>query len=245
MAIAATKPSSGVEILGPMREGYERVLTGDALSFVAELERRFGAERRRLLAARAERKRRLDAGEKPAFPEETRLIREGDWTVAPLPKDLLDRRVEITGPVDRKMVINALNSGASVYMADFEDASTPTWDNLIEGQLILMDAVRRRIAFDDPQTGRHYALADKTATLLVRPRGWHLPEAHVLVDGAPMAGALFDFGLYIYHNARELMKRGTGPYFYLPKIESRHEARLWNDVFLWSQQEIGVPAGTI
>ena len=162
-----------------------------------------------------------------------------------MPKDLLDRRVEITGPIDRKMVINALNSGANVYMADFEDANTPSWANLIEGQLNLIDAVRRAIAFDDPQSGRHYQLNAKTATLLVRPRGWHLPEAHVLVDGAPMSGALFDFGLYFFHNAKELLGRGSGPYFYLPKLESRHEAKLWNDVFLASQAALGLPRGTI
>ena len=235
----------GVSIRGKSAPEQERILSAAAVEFLAHLERSFGAERRRLLAARAERQQRLDAGEKPEFPAETRTIRDADWTVAPLPKDLLDRRVEITGPVDRKMVINALNCGASVYMADFEDASTPTWENLIEGQVNLIDAVRRTIAFEDPHTGRHYALQPKTATLLVRPRGWHLPEAHVLVDGAPMSGALFDFGLYFFHNAQELVKRGTGPYFYLPKLESRHEAKLWNDVFVESQTRLGIPKGTI
>jgi malate synthase len=235
----------GVEVKAPIRDGYDRVLTAEALAFLAHLERRFGPERNRCLAARAERQTALDTGRKPDFPAETRSIREGDWTVAPLPKDLLDRRVEITGPTDRKMVINALNCGASVYMADFEDATTPTWDNLIEGQINLMDAVRRAIAFDDPQSGRHYELAAKTATLLVRPRGWHLPEAHLLVDGAPMSGALFDFGLYFFHNAKELLRRGTGPYFYLPKMESRHEATLWDDVFVESQSRLGIPNGKI
>jgi malate synthase len=237
--------ATGVEIRAKSAPGQERILTREALEFLAHLERTFGPERKRLLAARAARQQRLDAGEKPDFPAETRAIRDGDWTVAPLPKDLLDRRVEITGPVDRKMVINALNCGASVYMADFEDASTPTWANLIEGQLNLIDAARRTIAFDDPQTGRHYALNPKTATLLVRPRGWHLPEAHVLVDGEPMSGSLFDFALYFFHNAQELVKRGTGPYFYLPKIEDRHEAKLWNDVFVESQKRLGLPKGTI
>jgi malate synthase len=235
----------GIELTAPLRAGYDRVLTAEAVDFIAGLERTFGPERKRLLGDRATRQRRFDAGEKPDFPAETRAVRDSEWTVAPLPKDLLDRRVEITGPVDRKMVINALNSGADVYMADFEDASTPTWDNLLEGQMNLMDAVRREIAFDDPQTGRHYALADKIATLLVRPRGWHLDEAHLWVDGAPMSGALFDFGLYVFHNARALLTRGTGPYFYLPKIESRHEARLWNDVFVASQRQLGLPNGTI
>ena len=245
MAIAASNPLSGLEILGPMRPDYERVLTSDALGFVAGLERRFGAERRRLLAARAERQAALDGGAKPDFPAETRAIRAAEWSVAALPKDLLDRRVEITGPVDRKMVINALNSGANVYMADFEDASTPSWDNLIDGQMNLIAAVRRDIEFDDPQNGRHYALNPRIATLLVRPRGWHLAEAHVVIDGAPMSGSLFDFGLYFFHNAQELLKRGSGPYFYLPKLESRHEARLWNDIFVWSQQQLGVAQGSI
>ncbi|HUZ72422.1 MAG TPA: malate synthase A [Stellaceae bacterium] len=244
MAKAASLPQ-GVEIRAAMRPGYDGILTNDTLAFVAALERKFGAERRRLLALRAERQAQLDAGAKPDFPAETRAVREADWTVAPLPKDLLDRRIEITGPTDRKMVINALNCGANVYMADFEDANTPTWDNLIDGQINLAAAVRRTITFDDPQNGRHYALQPDTATLLVRPRGWHLPESHVLVDGAPMSGALFDFGLYFFHNAAELLRRGTGPYFYLPKIESRHEAKLWNDVFVESQHRLGLERGTI
>jgi malate synthase len=235
----------GIEIRGPMRPGYERILTPAALAFIAELERRFGGERKRLLARRAELQARLDQGWKPDFLAETRKVRDGDWTVAPIPKDLLDRRVEITGPVDRKMVINALNSGANVYMADFEDASTPSWDNLIEGQANLADAVRRSITFADPASGKHYQLNPRIATLLVRPRGWHLPEAHLLVDGAPMSGSLFDFGLYFFHNAAELTKRGTGPYFYLPKLESHLEARLWNEVFLHAQAGIGLPKGTV
>jgi len=235
----------GVEILGAMAPGYERVLTKEAVAFVADLQRTFDAERRRLLALRVERQKRLDAGEKPDFLAETAKIRESDWKVAPLPKDLLDRRTEITGPVDRKMVINALNSGASCFMADFEDASTPTWANMIEGQANLADAVRRSITFEDPTSKKAYKLNDKTAVLLVRPRGWHLLEKHVLVDGQPMSGSLFDFGLYFFHNAKEAAAHGTGTYFYLPKMESHLEARLWNDVFVRAQAKLGVPKGSI
>ncbi len=235
----------GVVILGAMKSGYEQVLTPEAIAFVAGLQRKFGSEQRLLLARRAEMQRRLDAGWKPDFPTETKAIRDGDWRVAPIPSDIADRRTEITGPVDRKMVINALNCGASVYMADFEDANTPSWDNLIEGQANLCDAVRRTITFDDPETGRHYSLNGKTAVLFVRPRGWHLPEKHVLVDGEPMSGALFDFGLFFFHNAKELVARGSGPYFYLPKIESHLEARLWNEVFLDAQSALGLPKGTV
>ena len=209
------------------------------------MERAFGGERRRLLAYRAEIQQRLDTGWKPDFLPETKSIREADWRVAPIPDEIRDRRIEITGPTDRKMVINALNCGASVFMADFEDANTPSWAAMIEGQANLRDAVRRAITFDDPETGRHYSLNDKTAVLFVRPRGWHLPEKHVLIDGEPMSGSLFDFGLYFFHNARELMARGTGPYFYLPKIESHLEARLWNEVFLLAQAKLGLPKGTI
>jgi len=243
--VVAGTPAHGVEIRGTLKPGYEKILTPEAVAFVASLERRFGAERQRLLALRAATQAKVDAGWRPDFPAETRAIRDADWTVAPLPADLLDRRVEITGPTDRKMVINALNSGANVFMADFEDANTPSWDNLLEGQINLADAVRRAIAYDDPQSKRHYALNPKTAVLLVRPRGWHLPEAHVLVDSAPIVGAFFDFGLYFFHNAMELLARGTGPYFYLPKIESRHEAKLWNEVFVYSQEALGIPIGTI
>src|ERR1700730_8506627 len=237
--------TAGVTIRGPMKPGYEKVLTPEALGFAVELEREFGAERRRLLARRAAVQRRLDGGWKPDFFPETEAIRGGDWRVAPIPPDLQDRRVEITGPTDRKMVINALNCGANVFMADFEDANTPTWDNLIEGQANLSEAVRRTITFDDPQTGRHYSLNGKTAGLFVRPRGWHLSENHVLVDGEPMSGALFDFALFFFHNAKELVARGTGPYFYLPKLESHLEARLWNNVFLHAQARLGLPKGTI
>jgi len=235
----------GVSLDGPVKPGMEKVLTPAALDFLADLHRRFDRRRRELLAARAERQKRLDAGERPDFLAATAKIREGDWTVAPLPKDILDRRVEITGPVDRKMIINALNCGANVFMADFEDASTPTWDNMVEGQGNLMDAVRRQIDFTDPGNGRAYKLKDRIATLFVRPRGWHLPEKHVTVDGEPMSGSLFDFGLFFFHNAKELLARGTGPYFYLPKMESHLEARLWNDVFVHAQTVVGVPQKSI
>ena len=240
-----TRPSaSGIELRGAMKPGHEAILTPAALAFVASLERRFGGERKRLLAERAAVQAKLDSGWRPDFPAETRVQREADWTVAPLPADLLDRRVEITGPTDRKMVINALNSGASVFMADFEDANTPSWDNLIEGQINLGDAVRRTITFDDPSNGKHYELKPKTAVLLVRPRGWHLPEAHVIVDGQPMSGSLFDFGLYFFHNAKEMLARGSGPYFYLPKMESRREAKLWNDVFLEAHKQLALQPAT-
>ena len=239
------REQSGVKITGAPTPHSKEILVPEAVEFVVELERRFGARRRELLAARAQRQKRLDAGERPGFLPETAAIRAGDWTVAPLPQDLLDRRVEITGPVERKMIINALNSGASVFMADFEDANTPTWDNVIEGQHNLRDAIRRTITYSDPKSGKLYQLNPRTAVLLVRPRGWHLPEKHVLVDGRPMSGSLFDFGLYFWHNAKELMARGTGPYFYLPKMESHLEARLWNDVFLHAQQALGIPRGTI
>jgi len=243
--IVAGTPPRGIEIHAPLHPGSEKILTQEAIEFIASLERRFGAERRRLLELRAATQAKLDAGWRPDFLAETRSIRDGDWTVAPLPADLLDRRVEITGPTDRKMVINALNSGANVFMADFEDANTPNWSNLIEGQINLIDAVRRTITYDDAQSKKHYALNPKTAVLIVRPRGWHLPEGHALLDGAPITGALFDFGLYFFHNAKELVKRGTGPYFYLPKLESRFEAKLWNDVFIYSEEALGIPKSTI
>jgi malate synthase len=240
-----TELLQGVDVRGALKPGYKRVLTAEAIAFVADLERNFGPERRRLLARRTEIQGALDAGWKPDFLPETKAVRDGDWRVAAIPRDIRDRRIEITGPTDRKMVINALNCGANVYMADFEDATTPSWDNLIEGQANLIDAVRQRISFDDPETGRHYALNDKTAVLFVRPRGWHLPEKHVLVDREPMSGALFDFGLFFFHNSKELTARGTAPYFYLPKIESHLEARLWNEVFLHAQSQLGLPKGTI
>ncbi|MGH8734060.1 MAG: malate synthase A, partial [Burkholderiales bacterium] len=225
----------GVSVAPLPESAFQQILTPEALRFLAELERTFGPERLRLLDARQERQKRLDAGAKPDFLKATAHIRAGDWKVAPLPKDLLDRRIEITGPVDRKMVINALNSGASCYMADFEDSTAPTWANQLDGQRNLMDAVRRQITFDDRGSGKAYRLNEKTAVLLVRPRGWHLPEKHMTVDGVPMSGSLFDFGLYFFHNAKELLARGSGPYFYLPKMESHLEARLWNDVFVHAQ----------
>ncbi len=235
----------GVSIGGVVSPDFEKVLTKEAVAFVADLQRRFNPRREELLAARAERQKRLDAGEKPDFLPETAKIRESDWTVAPLPQDILDRRVEITGPVDRKMIINALNCGANVFMADFEDASTPRWTNMVDGQFNLASAVHREIDYVDPQTGREYRLNDKTAVLFVRPRGWHLPEKHMTVDGVPMSGSLFDFGLYFFHNAKELLARGSGPYFYLPKMESHLEARLWNDVFVHAQDALGVPQKSI
>jgi malate synthase len=235
----------GVVVVGTRVPGDDAVLTREALAFVADLQRRFGARRAELLGQRVKRQSRLDAGELPDFLPQTAEVRAGDWTVAPLPGDLLDRRVEITGPVDRKMIINALNSGANVFMADFEDSNAPTWANVIAGQQNLADAVRGTISYTHPTSGKAYALADETATLLVRPRGWHLPEKHLLVDGEPVSASLFDFGLYFFHNATEAIGRGTGPYFYLPKLESHLEARLWNDVFVHAQKVVGVPRGTI
>ena len=239
------KNLSGVEFLTPVGERDEEILTPDAVAFIVDLQRTFNARRKSLLEARHERQKKLDAGEKPDFLEETRQVREAEWTVAPLPRDILDRRVEITGPVDRKMIINALNSGAKVFMADFEDSNTPTWSNLIDGQANLRDAIRRTITYSDPATQKQYKLNDKVAVLFIRPRGWHLEERHVLVDSEPMSGSIFDFGLYFFHNARELLARGSGPYFYLPKMESHREARLWNDIFLHAQQKIGLPKGSI
>jgi malate synthase len=235
----------GVEFLAPISESYAEILTPEAVAFIIDLERTFNDRRKVLLDARHEWQKRLDAGEKPNFLAETQAIREAAWTVAPLPADILDRRVEITGPVDRKMIINALNSGAKVFMADFEDSNTPTWNNLIDGQINLRDAIRRTIAYTDPASGKQYKLNDKTAVLFVRARGWHLEERHVRVDGEPMSGSIFDFGLYFFHNAKELLARGSGPYFYLPKMESHLEARLWNDIFVRAQQKIGLPQGTI
>jgi len=235
----------GVDVLGAMSPGYDRILTPEAVAFVADLHRKFEPRRRELMARRIDVQKRIDGGEMPDFLAETAEIRAGDWTVAPIPADLQDRRVEITGPTDRKMVINALNSGASTFMADFEDSSTPTWANAIDGQINLADAVRRKIAFTDPKSGKDYALSDKPAVLIVRPRGWHLLEKHVLVDGEPVSGALFDFGLYFFHNAKESLSHGSGPYFYLPKIENHLEARLWNDAFIAAQDALGVKQGTI
>jgi malate synthase len=222
----------------------EELLTREAQDFLTRLHRQVEPTRRTLLAARQERWRTLRSGADLTFPTETAAQRAAQWRVADVPNDLEVRKVEITGPTDRKMVINALNSGASVYMADFEDANTPTWRNLVEGQQNLIDAIDRKIDFTSPE-GKSYKLAEKTATLVVRPRGWHLDEKHFPVDGTPIAGALFDFGLYFFHNARRLLEKGTGPYFYLPKLESYREARLWNDIFNWSQDELRVPRGSI
>ena len=233
-----------LEVLGTVSTEYAQILTPEALAFVETLVREFGPTRQALLAARVERQRALDRGVRPDFLPHTADVRAATWQVAPIPDDLLDRRVEITGPVDRKMVINALNSGASVFMADFEDANAPTWDNLIAGHINLRDAVARTITFVSPE-GKRYALNEKTAVLFVRPRGWHLVEKHVRLDGAPLPASLFDFGLYLFHNAKALMARGTGPYFYLPKLESHLEARLWNDVFVRAQELLGIPRGTI
>ncbi|MGY2131672.1 malate synthase A [Hymenobacter sp. HD11105] len=232
-----------VKVLGTYSPEFAKILTPSALAFVAELHRRFDPTRRDLLARRVARQQEFAAGKLPDFLPETRLIREKPWSVAPLPKDLLDRRVEITGPVERKMIINALNSGAKVFMADLEDSNAPTWANVIEGQRNLRDAVRRTISLSTPT--KEYRLHDKIATLIVRPRGWHLLEKHVLVDGEPISAALFDFGLYFFHNAHELLARGSGPYFYLPKIESHLEARLWNDVFGIAQWSLKIPKGSI
>lgn len=228
----------------PAVPGTEAILSPEALAFVADLAARFGPERDRLLQRRRERQARLNAGELPTFLPETAAIRAGDWKVAAIPPDLLDRRVEITGPVDRKMVINALNSGARTFMADFEDSSAPSWSNMLHGQQNLFDAVRRQIEFSSDK-GKQYQLNEEPAVLLVRPRGWHLPEAHVLLDGQPIPGALFDFGLFVFHNAKEQLARGTGPYFYLPKLESHLEARLWNLVIDHAEVALGLPRGAI
>ena len=244
MTESSSPKASGLEIAAPMRPGFGEILTPDALALVEELATRFGPRVEELLERRRARQARFDKGEKPDFLPETKEIRDGDWTVAPLPKDILDRRVEITGPVDRKMVINALNSGAHVFMADFEDSNAPSWDNCVSGQLNLRDAVRGTIEFTAPN-GKEYRLGEKTAVLFVRPRGWHLPERHVRLGGKAIPAALFDFGLYFFHNAKALLKKGSGPYFYLPKLESHLEARLWNDVFLLAQERLGLPKGTI
>jgi len=236
--------AAGVEVRAPAAGGVAEILTPQALAFVATLQREFNPARQALLLRRAERQTALNVGALPDFLSDTRQIHEGSWTVAPVPRDLQDRKVEITGPVDRKMVINALNSGASTYMADFEDANSPTWANNVGGHVNLRDAIRRSIDYTAPD-GRTYRLNEKTATLLVRPRGWHLDEKHVLVDGRPISGSLMDFGLYMFHNARALLDRGTGPYFYLPKLQSHLEARLWNDLFVFTQDALGVPRGSI
>ncbi|MEX0816223.1 MAG: malate synthase A [Gaiellales bacterium] len=239
-----TTAAKGVEVLGSLEGRAADILTPEALDFVARLHRSFDDTRLQLLREREAKQERLDDGELPDFLPETAEVRDGDWRVSPVPDDLQDRRVEITGPVERKMMINALNSGARCFMADFEDANSPTWSNCVEGQLNLVDAIERKIEFTSPE-GKEYRLKDEVAVLIVRPRGWHLVERHVLVDGRPVSGSLFDFGLYFFHNAQRLLERGSGPYFYLPKLESHVEARLWNDVFLAAQEALDVPRGTI
>jgi malate synthase len=233
-----------VEIRGPVTGRFGEVLTPDALAFVAGLQREFGPRRAALLQARAVRQAELDAGGSLDFLAATRPIREAAWTVAPAPRDCQRRWVEITGPAERKMIINALNCGADVFMADFEDANTPTWTNMVQGQVNLIDAIERTIEYRSPD-GRRYRLNEQVATLLVRPRGWHLPEKHAWVDGQPVSGSLFDAGLYLFHNGRRLLDRGSGPYFYLPKLESHLEARLWNDVFVYAQARLGLPRGSV
>jgi len=233
-----------VTISGPTTGSETHVLTPHAISFLVKLSTMFEGRRRRLMEGRRIRQRDLDDGWTPDFPAETAEIRRSHWRVAEIPADLADRRVEITGPTDRKMIINALNSGASVFMADFEDSNSPTWENVIEGQRNLQDAVRGTITYTSPE-GKHYELCEQPAVLVVRPRGWHLMEKHFLVDGEPISASLFDFGLFFFHNARTLTRNGTGPYFYLPKLENRHEARLWNDVFVAAQSMLGIPRGTI
>src|SRR5229473_2249306 len=235
--------AQNIEIRGPLNTEFESILTPEALNFVAQLGRRFSRQREELLAKRHARQREFDAGRLPDFLPETAEIRNSDWKIGPVPKDLHDRRVEITGPVDRKMVINALNSGASVFMADFEDANSPTWHNCVEGQANLVDAVARTISLE---TGdKTYELLGETATLLVRPRGWHLVEKHATLGGEPVSASLFDFGLYVFHCGRALLDSGSGPYFYLPKLESHLEARLWNDAFNIAEEELGLGRGAI
>jgi malate synthase len=233
-----------VRVAGNATGAEERILTPEAVRFLAKLSTFFEPRRRRLLEARRARQEQIDAGELPEFPAETAEIREAPWKVAPPPADLMDRRVEITGPTDRKMIINALNSGARVFMADFEDSNSPTWKNILEGQLNLCDAVNETIQYTSPE-GKVYQVSETPAVLMVRPRGWHLDEKHFLIDGQPISASLFDFGLYFFHNARRLIRNGTGPYFYLPKLENRHEAALWNDVFCVAQDTLGISRGTI
>jgi|TARA_B100001964_G_scaffold245279_1_gene331226 malate synthase len=238
-------PPGGVLVTGNIKPRFESILTPDTLTFIATLHRQFETQRQTLLQKRAERQKEFDRGILPEFLPETESIRNADWTVSPIPSDLEDRRVEITGPVDRKMIINALNAPVKVFMADFEDSNSPTWDNTINGQLNLRDANDRSITFIHPVKKKVYSLNDKVATLMVRPRGWHLDEKHILVDGISISASLLDFGLYFFHNAKWLIENGTGPYFYLPKLENHLEARLWNDVFITAQNLLGVPRGSI
>jgi malate synthase len=233
----------GVEIRGSVRGRGSEILSDEALGFLTRLHREFDDSRKALLDHRAERQAKLDAGEQPDFPAATKSVRESDWKVAPAPADLQDRRVEITGPTERKMMINALNSGAKVFMADFEDSNSPTWDNMVDGHINLADAIDRSIEFTNPD-GKQYRLNDDAATLVLRPRGWHLDEKHVLIDGRPVSGGLFDFGLYVFHQSARLLERGSGPYLYLPKLESHLEARLWKDVFAFAEEALGLDPGT-
>ncbi|TMJ40791.1 MAG: malate synthase A [Alphaproteobacteria bacterium] len=239
------KLPKGVTFTEKAKAGYDRVLTLEAVGFIARLHRNFEDRRRALIKVRAERQKFFDDGVLPDFLAATKSVRDGKWAVAAIPADLQDRRVEITGPTDRKMIINALNSGAKVFMTDFEDSNSPTWDNMIQGQINLMDRWTGKLEFTDPQSGKSYKLGKKPAVLLVRPRGWHLLEEHMEVDGAPVSGSLFDFALYVFHNAKAALANKSGPYFYLPKMESHREARLWNDVFIQAQSELGLPLGTI
>ncbi|WP_442597764.1 malate synthase A [Neobacillus sp. D3-1R] len=236
--------TTGIEVIGEMKPHYSEILTEESLHFVEQLERKFGERRRELLQNRKQRQSEINNGMLPHFLAETEEIRKSDWVIAPLPKDLLDRRVEITGPTERKMIINALNSGAKIFMADCEDATSPTWENVVEGQLNLRDAVNRSISFENPD-GKKYELRKETAVLMVRPRGLHLEEKHLLLEGRPISGSFFDFGMYFFHNVKSLLDKETGPYFYLPKLESHLEARLWNDVFIYAQDALGVTKGTI
>ena len=243
MALMAAAEAK-IEVMAPTTARTAEILSPEALAFVADLHRHFNARRLALLNKRAERQKLFDAGETPDFLSETRSVREGEWKVAPIPTDLIDRRVEITGPVDRKMIVNALNSGANMFMADFEDASSPVFANMIEGQANLKDRWAGSIAFTDATNGKHYAIVEKPAALLVRPRGWHLNERHVLVDGEETSGSLFDFGLYVFHSAAAQRAAGATPAFYLPKMESHLEARLWNDVFTHAERALKIPHGT-
>lgn len=236
--------TSTIEIKAPMTDAYKSILTDEAIEFIVSLQQTFNARRKELLNDRIIRQKKIQTGELPRFINATENIRNADWSVNPIPADLQNRRVEITGPVDRRMIINALNSGANVFMADFEDANSPSWENCMEGQCNLYDAIRRQIDFE-AANGKEYKLNDSIAVLKVRPRGWHLEEKHVMVDNEPMSGSLFDFGLYFFHNAQQLLANGSGPYFYLPKLESHLEARLWNDVFNFAQDKLGLPQGTI
>jgi malate synthase len=245
MADSTRTYAEGVEFTVPISDQFGEILTPEAVDFVAMLAREYSGRVDELLAKRAERQERINAGEMPDFLPETRDVREGDWKIAPIPDALQDRRVEITGPPDRKMLINALNCGAPTYMTDFEDANCPTWHNMLDSQINLRDAINRTITFDDPKTGKHYTLNDEVAILIARPRGWHLFEKHMIVDGKQVPAGIFDFGFYFFHNAQNLLDLGHGPFFYLPKMESHLEARLWNDIFITAQDELGIPRGTI